>query len=110
VADPITNERLQGELPPALNSDRIHQIAATSPRLRSDHANVDEYLAWWTSYARAIEAFLGEGYEVIGFNPDFQVRATIQYPGHGDEILTRTYSFTVSIELAIAIRYKEPKP
>lgn len=91
---------------PALNSDLIHQIAATSPRLRSDHSNVEEYLTWWTSYARSIEAFLGEGYEVIGFHPDFQVRATIQYPGHCDEILTRTYCFTVSIELAVAIHHR----
>lgn len=90
-----------------LNSTLISQIIDKRPRrLRVDSnndPNLQKYLDFWESHAHAVEGFLGEGYKVIGFDPDFLVKVTL-YPDNPE--FKRAYTMHIPLEVAVLIKYK----
>lgn len=80
-----------------LDSTMIRKIISKAPK--SGERN---YIKFWTSHANALEGFLGKGYKVIGFDPDFLVRVELDSNGKSPT----TYTITIPIEVAIIAQHK----
>jgi hypothetical protein len=91
-----------------LDSDLIHKAVSEAPKLPRDHTDdqLDHYLKYWETLTDSLEKYLGTGYKVIAFNPDFIVQVTISYPGIDQEVSTRTYTINVPMELVVVIHNK----
>lgn len=74
----------------------IQEIISNRPR----DTKKKEYLDFWIPLSEKLEKFLGEGYKVIGLDPDFQVSYAYTVADLG---IRKTYTFNVPLEIVLKL-------